>query len=169
MAYEIDININGDLDALPAAAGDTAADAKNKGDKDSDASKGAKALANYIKGQAINPIINAVKTQISQNVGLITGSQELQERVNFGMQLVETGQSLWTNAQGGMVLANTLGLSSGVGAAIGVAFGVMNLGMQIAFRQEQLNLREGLEEIQIVNTKSRMGTNVNKSRTRGRE
>lgn len=164
MAYEIDININGSIEDLEATGTD-----KKKKDKQEDAGKGAKALANYIKGQAIQPIINNVKTQISQNIGLITGSQELQERVNFGLQVVETGQSLYNSAQGGIVLASAMKLSAGAGAVIGVAFGLFQIGIQAAFRQAQLNIRQNLEDRQIAHTRSRMGAGFNKSRTSGRE
>lgn len=166
MAYEIDININGGEFSNDTLQVDDTAGQK---DQQTDAGKGMKALGNYIKGQAIQPIINNVKTQISQNIGLITGSQELQERVNFGLQLVETGQSLWNSAQGGIVVGSALGLSTGAGAGLGVAFGLFNLGLQIAFRQSQLNLREGLENRQIAHTQSRMGAGFNKSRRSGRE
>ncbi len=159
MAYEIDININGSVDDLEATG-----TAKTTKDSQADASKGVKALGNYIKGQAIQPIINNVKTQISQNIGLITGSQELQERVNFGLQMIETGQSLWTSAQGGIALGQAGGGSAVAGATIGIAFSLFNIGLQVAFRQAQLNLQEGLENKQIAHTKSRMGAGFNKSR-----
>lgn len=165
MAYEIDININGgdfQNDILQA-------DEPQAGSKDvqSDANKGAKALSAFIVGQTITPFINGVKTQLSQNVGLITGSQELQDRINFGMQMIETGSSLVTAGAGGVALASSLGMSAGVGGVIGVAFAVVNMGMQIGFRQQQIDLRSDLEDRQIQHTKSRMGAGYNRSRTRG--
>lgn len=166
MAYEIDININGAEFQNDTLQVDETGASK---DKQNDAGKGFKAIKNYIKGQAITPIISNVKTSLSQNIGLITGSQELQERVNFGLQLVETGQSLYNSAQGGMVFASALGLSAGAGAGIGVAFGLFQIGLQTAFRQAQLNIRQNIEDKQISHTRSRMGAGFNKSRTSGRE
>lgn len=167
MAYEIDININGgdfQNDILQP-------DEPQAGGKDvqSDANKGAKALSAFIVGQTITPFINGVKTQLSQNVGLVTGSQELQDRINFGMQMIETGSSLVTAGAGGAALASSLGMSAGIGGAIGVAFAVVSMGIQIGFRQQQINLRSDLEDRQIEHTRSRMGVGFNKSRTRGRE
>ena len=167
MAYEIDININGgdfQNDILQP-------DEPQAGGKEvqSDAQKGAKALTKFVVGQTITPFINGVKTQLSQNVGLVTGSQELQDRVNFGMQLLETGSSLWTSAQGGIALASSLGMSAGAGGALGVALAVVNMGIQIGFRQQQINIRSDLEDRQIQHTRSRMGASFNKSRTGGGE
>lgn len=168
MAYEIDININGgdfendvfqtnELDNIPAK------------DKQNDAQKGMKALSAFVVGQTITPFINGVKTQISQNVGLITGSQELQERVNFGMQMLETGTNLFSAGAGGVALASSIGMSAGAGGFLGVALAVVNMGIQIGFRQQQINIRSDLEDRQIQHTRSRMGASFNKSRTRGSE
>ena len=167
MAYEIDININGgdfQNDILQP-------DEPQTGGKDvqSDANKGAKALSAFIVGQTITPFINGVKTQLSQNVGLITGSQELQDRINFGMQMIETGSSLFSAGAGGVALASTLGMSTGAGGLLGVAFAVVNMGIQIGFRQQQIDLRSELEDRQIQHARSRMGAGYNKSRTGGRE
>lgn len=161
MAYEIDININGaeleGNDYTPSQDGTIG--------KQSDANKGYKALGKYIVGQTIQPIIQNTRSYVSQNIGMLTGSKELQERVNFAFQTIDAGLSLYNAGQAGVVLASSLGMSAGAGFGIGVGFALLNMGINIAFNQAQIDTSKRLEDAQIQQINRRGGLAFNKSRS----
>lgn len=123
-----------------------------------------KPLGKYIASQTIEVFLSNTKSVISQNIGLVTGKNELQQRVNFEMDLVQQGVNTFKNAQAGQVLATSLGMSGGVGFAIGAALSVISYGINLAFKQAQLNLEKSLENKQISQTRTRAGAGFNRSR-----
>lgn len=161
MAYEIDININGDMSELETQ--DTLPSSSQK-DETSKASKGVKQLSKYIASQTITPIISNVKSMVSQNIGIVTGNKELQQRVNFGLQLVETSTSLYSTAQAGAVITASMGLGAGLGLGIGALVGIANIGLQVYFNQQQINLQERMDNYQIEQIRQRQGMIFNRSR-----
>lgn len=162
MAYEINININGDFEEQTTTPGVS----QTNGTSTSDATaKGQKALGKYVASQTITPFIQEVKTQITQNVGLVTGNTELQNRINLGFQAVQFGVNTYKNAQAGAVIAQSAGIGGGVGAAIGIALTAISTGLQIAFNQMQINLQARMENYQLEQVRSRAGIAYNKSRS----
>lgn len=135
----------------------------NGADKKKD--KALSSLGKYVASQTIGVFLNDTKNAISQNIGLITGKTELQQRVNFGMQVMQQGANTYRNAQAGAVLTSTLGLGTGIGVVIGVALTAIQFGINTAFKQQQLNIQENLENKQISQTLGRYGAGYNKSRS----
>lgn len=123
-----------------------------------------KALGKYISSQTIDVFLNNAKSVISQNIGIITGKTELQQRVNFAMSTIQQGVNTYKNAQAGAVMFSSMGMSGGAGFAIGAALSVISYGINMSFRQAQLDLKEGLENRQIQQTRTRAGAGFNKSR-----
>lgn len=126
--------------------------------------KNMRALGKYISSQTIETFISNTKSVISQNIGLITGKTELQQRVNFGMELAQQGVNTFKNAQAGRMIFQAAGKSGGVGAAVGAALSIISYGINLAFKQNQLNIQESLENRQIQQTMSRAGAGFNRSR-----
>lgn len=122
-------------------------------------------LGKYVASQTISVFLNDVKSSISQNIGLITGKTELQERVNFGMQVAQQGVNTYKNAVAGATVFSAMGLSSGIGAVVGVALNAISYGINLAFKVNQLNIEENLENRQRNQTLSRFGAGYNKSRS----
>ena len=146
----------------------TGGNIKGMSQADKDASKDNKALASlgkYVASQTISVFLNDTKSAISQNIGLVTGKSELQERVNFGMQVAQQGVNTYKNAMAGATVFAALGMSSGVGAVIGVALSAIEFGINTAFKVNQLNIQESLENRQINQTLSRYGAGYNRSRS----
>lgn len=126
--------------------------------------KNMRALGKYISSQTIETFIGNTKSAISQNIGLITGKTELQQRVNFGMELAQQGVNTFKNAQAGKLVFQGLGLSGSLGVAVGAALSIISTGINLVFQQEQLNIRKSLENLQIQQTRTRAGAGFNRSR-----
>lgn len=159
MAYEINININGDIDEGSTTKGVS----KSTGTSD-EIEKNQKRLAKYVSSQTIQPFIQEVKSAISQDIQLITGNTELQQRVNFGFQAVQFGVNTYKNAQAGALIGSQIGIGGGAGAVLGLALTALNTAMQIGFNQIQINLRQQQENYQLQQTRTRQGIAYNRSR-----
>lgn len=122
-------------------------------------------LGKYVASQTVSVFIGNAKSSISQNIGLITGKSELQQRVNFGMGIAQETVNTVKNASAGATIASTLGVAGWVGAVVGVALSAISYGMNLNFKNRQLEIQEGLENRQINQTLSRYGAGYNKSRS----
>lgn len=172
MADQIEINIylKGDEtspkteDAVTGSGGDI----KGLSQAGKDAAKKDKAMAalgQYVASQTISVFLDNVKGGITSNIGLVTGKSELQEKINFGFEVAQQGVNTFKNATAGATVFATAGMSGGLGAVIGVALSVISYGINLAFKQQQLNIQESLENRQINQTLSRNGAGYNKSRS----
>lgn len=160
MAYEINININGDISS---GGGET--EGLSKSNTGSEQEKALKKLGKYISAQTVEPFIANVKNQISQNIELVTGNSELQQRVNFGFEVAQFGVSTYKNAQAGALIGSQLGIGGGAGAIIGLALTAISTAINIAFKQQQIDIQARLENYQLDQTRSRFGTAYNRSRS----
>lgn len=161
MAYEINININSDVEETQTAGGMSKTSSTSASDS---VEKGQKRLGKYIASQTIQPFIQDVKTAITQDVGLITGNTELQDRINFGFEAVQYGVNTYKNVQAGAIIGSQVGIGGGAGAVIGLALTAINTMMNIAFKQVQIDINRRLENYQLEQTRSRAGVAFNRSR-----
>lgn len=160
MAYEINININGDIDDV-GSVGMSSASLSDKKTKTSSAGSN---LIKYISAQTIEPLVNKTINFVASNVELTTGSRELQEKTDFVMQGVSVGMNAFKNAQGGAVITAAMGLGAGLGAGIGLALSGLSIAMDIMFKQRQIDLRAQIEDRQIKYLSNRAGPAFNASR-----
>ena len=172
MADQIEINIYLKDSESTSTSKDnvtgTGGDVKGLSQAGKDAKKQEKALSNlgkYVASQTVSVFLNDVKGSISSNIGLVTGKTELQERVNFSMEIAQQGVNTFKNATAGATVFATAGLSSGVGAVIGVALSAISYGINRAFKVQQLNIQENLENRQLSQISSRNGAGYNRSRS----
>lgn len=172
MADQIEINIYLKQDETSPKSEDgvtgSGGDIKGMSQAGTDASKQNKAMASaakYVASQTVSVFLGNVKSSISSNIGLKTGKTELQERINFGMEMAQQGVNTFKNAMAGATVFSALGASGPVGAVIGVALSAISYGINIAFKQQQLNIQENIENRQINQTLSRNGAGYNKSRS----
>ena len=172
MADQIEINIYLKDDAgtptsddnVTGTGGDIAGMAKTPGSENKK-DKALKNLGKYVASQTIGVFIQDTKGAISQNIGLVTGKRELQERVNFGMEVVQQGVNTFKNAYAGATIASAAGIGGGWGVLIGVALTAIQFGINTAFKYNALGIQENLENKQINHTLSRYGAGYNKSRS----
>lgn len=134
MAYEINININGNVNDIQAG-GVQATPAVSQSDQ---TNKTLKSLGKYIVAQSVKPMIQQTVGYVTSNVELATGSKAQQQKVDMIMQGVSLGTSAYTNAQGGIAMATSIGLSAGAGAGIGLALTAVQIGMDLLFKYLQL-------------------------------
>lgn len=172
MADQIEINIYLKQDEASPKSEDgvtgSGGDVKGMSQAGKDENKKDKALSavgKYVSSQTISVFLGNVKSAISTNIGLKTGKTELQQRINFGMEMAQQGVNTVKNAAAGATMFAAAGMSGPLGAVIGVALSAISYGINIAFKQEQLNIQENIENRQINQTLSRNGAGYNKSRS----
>ena len=164
MAYEINININGNAEDLDSAQ-NTAGVSKSPTNKEQE--KAIKSLGKFVVAQTIQPFIQNVKTAVSQNIGIVTGSSELQQRINFAMEVAQFGLQTFQNAQAGAMIGESLGIGGKAGAVIGVVLSGISATIQAEFNRSKLLLKEDMEGYQLQQVRDRAGAAYNKSRLGG--
>ena len=162
MAYEINININRDIGNGSAVNGSSASDISNVGDDKQLANQ--KRLGKYIAAQTIQPMIQKSISYVTSNVELQTGSKAQQQKTDAIMQGVSMGVDTYKNAMAGATIVSSLGGSAMVGGALGIALSVLNFGLDVMFKQQQLNLRREHEDYQRSYLYSRSGIAYSQSR-----
>ena len=158
MAYEINININ-NVDADVAQT-----EGVSKSTASNEQEKSIKKLGAYISAQTLEPFIANVKQNVQQNIQIVTGSADLQQRVNFAMETVQFGVNTYKNVSAGAIIGKSLGIGGLAGGVIGLALTAVNTAMNIMFEQQRLNLQERMENYQLQQSRSRLGSAYNRTR-----
>lgn len=158
MAYEINININ-NVDADVAQT-----EGVSKSTASNEQEKSIKKLGAYISAQTLEPFIANVKQNVQQNIQIVTGSTDLQQRVNFAMETVQFGVNTYKNVSAGAIIGKSLGIGGLAGGVIGLALTAVNTAMNIMFEQQRLNLQERMENYQLQQSRSRLGSAYNRTR-----
>ena len=161
MAYEINININADSGEISSTSGVAGGGATSA--KTSSGDLGSK-LGKYVATQTIEPIIQKTINFVTSNVELTTGSTELQQRIDFASQSIQTGISAFKNAQAGAVITSAMGLGGGIGLGIGIALTAINTGINILFKQRQLDLQDQEKDRERSYFRTRSGMAYSQSR-----
>lgn len=162
MAYEINININGDVGGAKGVSKTSGQKEQEKLEKER--AKAQKKLAGFVSSQAIQPFVNTIKSNVTSNIQIVTGNTDLQQRVNFAFEIAQFGQNTFQNIQAGGIIATGLGLSGLAGGAIGLALTAVNTGIQIYGNKKQIDLQERMENYQLQQTRERAGAMYNSSR-----
>ena len=126
--------------------------------------QGQKALKNFVKSSAIMPFINMSKGYITQNVGLVTGSQQLQQTTDFITNSVSTLFQANAMRHTGVLIGQQLGIGGFAGGTLGLALFAFQKSLEIGFKQAQINLEKNRENIELTQTRSRAGIAFNRSR-----
>lgn len=145
--YELIVKINGEM----KESGGTETDPTEK-------------LTSFVKASVVMPFINMTKGYITQNVGLVTGSQDLQQKTDFITSVIQTGFQANTMRLAGVALGVKLGIGGLAGGAMGLALYGFQKTMEISFRQAEINLQADRENYQLQQTRSRAGIAFNRSR-----
>ena len=158
MAYEINININGEYESQTSGVSQISK-------VDENVEKYQKQLSKYISAQTIQPFIQECKTQVTTNIGTLTGSSELQERVNRGFEVVQFGVNTYKNASAGASIAVGLGMRAGAGFGIGLALSAIEIGINSLFETINYNIKRQQEDYNLQQSRTRMGVAYNRSRS----
>ena len=112
----------------------------------------------------VSPILNGAIQGVKNKVDIMNSNSELSERVNIGLQGVSMVNGVARKVAMGWSLASALGVSVTTGGTIGLlTFGIESA-VNIALKQQQINLRRAVESEQQNITIGRMGTQFNGSR-----
>lgn len=158
MAYEINININtvdGGAESQEGVSKSTTSNEQEKAIKD---------LGKYVSAQTLEPFIASVKQNVTQNIQIVTGNSDLQQRVNFAMETYQFGVNTYKNVTAGAIIGRQLGVGGLAGGILGLALTAVHTAMNVAFEQQRLNLQERMENYQLQQSRSRFGSAYNRSR-----
>lgn len=115
-------------------------------------------LATFVATRAIKPFISQAKNFLVNNVELMTGSTELQQRVDFAMQAIDAGASVISTTAAGSAIGGP------IGGAVGFVVGIVQQLTGYFFEQQQINLERRSEDRQISYLQNRAGPAFNMSR-----
>lgn len=115
-------------------------------------------LGTFVATQAIKPFLQQTKNFLVNNVELMTGSTELQQRIDFDMQLLGDVGSVLSTTAGGATIGGP------IGAGVGFIVGGLQVAMGYFFNQQQINLQAQIEDRQINYLTNRAGPAFNMSR-----
>lgn len=161
MAYEINININ-DNTGNAGVNGSGTSPIENAQSNKVDVN--AKRLGKYITAQTIQPMIQKTISFATSNVELQTGSIAQQQKTDAVMQGVSMGVDTYKNAMAGSAIVASLGGSAMVGGALGIALSVLNFGLDVLFKQQQIELKKEHENYQRAYLYNRAGMAYSQSR-----
>ena len=160
MAYEINININGNVNDIQTGGGKTTSAVSQS----EQTNKTLKSLGKYIVAQSIKPMIQQTVGYVTSNVELYTGSRSQQQKADLIMEGVSLGTQAYSNAMGGVALATSIGMSAGAGVGIGLALTAVQIGMDLLFKHLRLQEEKRQEDRQRDYLYSRSGMAYSRSR-----
>ncbi|MDE7406481.1 MAG: hypothetical protein K2M89_06385 [Clostridiales bacterium] len=165
MDYEIVIrNDTADARKSPIAGSGTAAsDTTSNGGGGGDglslrqgAAKGLVAVNHYIK-----PFVDQMATQYVTTVQLRTGSQELEERMSFKMNVTQKVVSFGSSMLTGALMGSAGGpVGAVVGAVAGAVMRLATMAVDYSNKQEKLNLQRSVENVGLRYMNARAGGSV---------
>ena len=121
-------------------------------------------LSTMLASKTIDAGLKRVVSFVSSNVQLVTGSSEMQQRVNVAMQIASYGSQTLNNIATAQTYAAGLGLSAGTGVAIGVTLSLAQIGIDYAEKAAQLRINQIIENQRLEQIRSRAGYSFNRSR-----
>lgn len=134
---------------------------KSKLSSSSDADKYLKNAKNLVKYQVAQPFIQTTKQIVFNTVETNTGSSELTQRIQMGLN---TAHTLANTVTYGANLGSMLGIGLGAGIGVAAAFTVGLKAVSILTRQIEINNRTKLENEQLSILRGRAGVQFNRSR-----
>lgn len=119
-------------------------------------------LASLVAHKMSSTFLNTSKQIIMNNVHTNLGNSEIEQRINFGMNMVQKGVSTIT---GGLALSATLGVTGPIGIGIAATLGIIDFAANTIVRQNEINNNARVENEQLQVLRGRMGVQFNRSRT----
>ena len=117
-------------------------------------------MGRYIASQTIMPMVQAATTAVTSNIGLYTGSKELQQRVDFAQRALSTVTGTISNSFAATAITGSV--TSGIG--IGVLLSVIQIGISTATKAAQLQIEKMQENEQLQLARQRYSPAYNGSR-----
>ena len=161
--YEIVVRFKSDGKISPiAGSGTTPTDTGGGTGGVSDARKAiGKGLISY--RSYVKPFVNQLVSQQISTVSLRTGAQELQDRLSFGYQMVQSGVNMVESIAIGAMMGGA------AGAVVGAVTSVVTTAISYANKQQTINLQRDVENASLNNMAVRAGGSLasfSKSRER---
>lgn len=163
----IDIYLNGSADENVNAGAIAGQEVKSTPKKESGdkANDNIKALGKFVASQTVGTFLSNAKSTITESIGLVSGRSDIQQKINTGMELVQKGNSVYSTAMAGSILAEKAGMSSLAGGWIGAIVAVLGIAVETGFDFYKYNQKQTIENKQLNYLRSRAGASYNGSRS----
>jgi hypothetical protein len=136
----------------------------NAGGSGSGAGKGGKAQTATIEmfavQRVVSPVVKAAISYARSHVNMYTGSQDLQDKINFAFELAGDAGTI----AGGAIAGSAFGP---VGAAVGAIGGAITVGIKYAQRGAEYSYNRSWDSVNTGVQQGRAGPSFNKSRIGG--
>lgn len=153
--YTLIVEMGGDTtDDNDGNAGN--ADKNNSGGKSNALST--KALKGLFAVETVKPFAMTTITYFTNRVGMFSGSQDLQQKHDFGMQIASSIEGLGRTTITGFAAGGV------IGAGIGLGLGVLKMGVDYAIRRADYNWNAQIDTINARYAQQRQGFAFNRSR-----
>lgn len=114
-------------------------------------------FSKYIVTKTLKPYAQQTLNYAVSNVGLTTGSTELQQKVELGQSAANMVIDGYTSIKAGIATAAGFGLSTGAGAAVALAIFAVGKAVDYSFKAARLNLEKAVEAERLAIARTRAG------------
>lgn len=150
--YQITVKFESEGKKSPiAGSGTTPTDTGGGGVSDTRKAIG-KGLISY--RSYVKPFVNQLVSQQINTVSLRTGAQELQDRLSFGYQMIQSGVNMVESIAIGAMMGGA------AGAVVGAVMSVTTTAISYAHKQSVLDMNRSLEDITISGRNIRAGGSI---------
>ena len=118
-------------------------------------------ISKYVIAKTIVPYAQQGINYITSNVGLTTGSTELQQKVDLARTGIETIIGGYVSAKAGAAMAAGFGMTAGAGAAVAVAIYAAGKVVDYGYKAARQNLEKAVEAQQLAMARTRAGIAYN--------
>lgn len=154
--YEININLNG-ASAGESDTGNTTADGATAGG-DGGVSFGKNVTKAYIAKKILDPVAKATIQYYTERVGMFSGSQNLQDKVDYAKRIVgEVGSIVGSTVAGAVAFGPA-------GAVVGAVAGAIGVGIGYAVQRADYEWNAGIDAVNVRYAQQRQGYSFNRSR-----
>ena len=147
--YQITVKFESEGKKSPiAGSGTTPTDTGGGGVSDTRKAIG-KGLISY--RSYVKPFVNQLVSQQINTVSLRTGAQELQDRLSFGYQMIQSGVNMVESIAIGAMMGGA------AGAVVGAVMSVTTTAISYANKQQTIRYEQNLENISLQGVHERSG------------
>lgn len=159
-SYEININMKG--------GGGTSQEDDDKTKVPSKEDKTPGQIANsvmmYVASKTVQPFIRQSVSNYSNQISIVSGKKSVAEKINLGMEMATQTINSVSTATAGYAMGKTMGIGGVKGSILAIAISAITSGIQLAFKNSEMQARRQMQNMQAQMVQNRAGTNVNSSR-----
>lgn len=160
-SYEININLGG---GGSGKGNDDEDKTKVPSKEDKTAGQIAGSVMMYVATKTVQPFIRQAVSNYSSQINIVSGKKSVAEKINLGMEMATQAINSVSTATAGYAMGKTMGIGGAKGSILAIAISAITSGIQLAFKNSEMQARKQMQNLQAQMVQGRAGTNVNSSR-----